>query len=161
MRLTRQTNYAIRILMYCTANPDRLSRVGDIAAANNVSELFLFKILQPLVEAGMVQTVRGRNGGVRLGKPADTITLRAVVEVTEESFAMAECFETGAVDCPLIDSCALNAALHAALDAFLTTLGGYTIESLVNSSGSIHARLGLGTPLAAVAAPAPAMAAVN
>jgi len=146
MRLTRQTNYAIRILMYCAANDDRLSRVGEIAAAYNVSELFLFKILQPLVEAGFVQTVRGRNGGIRLGRSASEITLRAVVEVTEESFAMAECFETGAVDCPLIDSCALNAALRDALNAFLTTLGGYTIEALVNSSGSIRHRLGLSLP---------------
>ena len=67
MRLTRQTNYAIRILMYCAANEGRLSRIPEIAAAYSVSELFLFKILQPLVEAGLVQTVRGRNGGVRLG----------------------------------------------------------------------------------------------
>lgn len=152
MRLTRQTNYAIRILMYCAANTDRLSRVGDIAAAYNVSELFLFKILQPLVEAGFVQTVRGRNGGVRLGRSASDITLRAVVETTEESFAMAECFETGAVDCPLIDSCALNAALRSALDAFLMTLGTYTIENLVTSSGAIRNRLGLGEPIQPIAA---------
>ncbi|WP_061934248.1 iron-responsive transcriptional regulator RirA [Aureimonas sp. AU22] len=143
MRLTRQTNYAIRLLMYCAVNTDRLSRVGDVAAAYNVSELFLFKILQPLVEAGFVQTVRGRNGGIRLARPASTITLRQVVETTEESFAMAECFETGAVDCPLIDSCALNAALRSALDAFLSTLGSHTIEGLVSSSGPIRNRLGL------------------
>ncbi|WP_062017346.1 iron-responsive transcriptional regulator RirA [Aureimonas sp. AU4] len=145
MRLTRQTNYAIRILMYCAANPSRLSRVGEIASAYNVSELFLFKILQPLVEAGFVETVRGRNGGVRLGRSADAITLRQVAEVTEESFAMAECFETGATDCPLIDSCALNAALRAALDAFLGTLDRYTVASLVDGSSSIKLRLGLDT----------------
>ncbi len=146
MRLTRQTNYAIRLLMYCAVNTQRLSRVGDVAAAYNVSELFLFKILQPLVEAGFVETVRGRNGGIRLARPAAAITLREVVETTEESFAMAECFETGAVDCPLIDSCALNAALRNALDAFLSTLGGYTIEGLVSSSGAIRNRLGLEEP---------------
>jgi Rrf2 family iron-responsive transcriptional regulator len=58
----------IRILMYCAANDGRLCRIPEIAAAYSVSELFLFKILQPLVEAGLVETVRGRNGGVRLGK---------------------------------------------------------------------------------------------
>ena len=60
MRLTRQTNYAMRILMYCAANDGRLSRIPEIASAYSVSELFLFKILQPLVEAGLVETVRGR-----------------------------------------------------------------------------------------------------
>ena len=71
MRLTRQTNYAMRILMYCAANDGRLSRIPEIASAYSVSELFLFKILQPLVEHGLVETVRGRNGGVRLGRAAD------------------------------------------------------------------------------------------
>ena len=103
MRLTRQTNYAIRMLMSCAANGARLSRVREIAAAYAVSELFLFKILQPLVEAGLVETVRGRSGGVRLARPAGEITLRAVVEATEESLALSERFETGPVDCPLAD----------------------------------------------------------
>lgn len=143
MRLTRQTNYAIRILMYCAANNDRLSRIPEIAAAYSVSELFLFKILQPLVEAGLVQTVRGRNGGVRLGKPAAEITLFDVVRVTEESFAMAECFENDAVDCPLIDSCALNAALRKALGAFFDVLESYTIEDLVRERQDVRFLLGI------------------
>ena len=122
MRLTRQTNYAMRILMYCAANDDRLSRIPEIAAAYSVSELFLFKILQPLVEHGLVQTVRGRNGGVKLGRTAEAISLFDVVRVTEESFAMAECFENDAAECPLVDSCALNSALREALNAFFAVL---------------------------------------
>ena len=122
MRLTRQTNYAMRILMYCAANDGRLSRIPEIASAYSVSELFLFKILQPLVENGLVETVRGRNGGVRLGRPADKISLFDVVRVTEESFAMAECFENDATECPLVDSCALNSALREALNAFFEVL---------------------------------------
>ncbi|MEX6504866.1 iron-responsive transcriptional regulator RirA [Jiella sp. M17.18] len=143
MRLTRQTNYAIRILMYCAANEERLSRIREIAAAYAASELFLFKILQPLVESGMVETVRGRNGGIRLAKPADAITLKDVVQATEESFALAECFETGATDCPLIDNCGLNAALRDALNAFLNALGRYSIADLVADSGFMRKRLGL------------------
>jgi len=115
MRLTKQTNYAVRMLMYCAANGDKLSRIPEIAKAYGVSELFLFKILQPLTRAGIIETVRGRNGGVRLPKPASEITLFDVVRVTEDSFAMAECFEAGEIECPLVDSCGLNAALRKAL----------------------------------------------
>ena len=143
MRLTRQTNYAIRILMYCAANDGRLSRIPEIAAAYSVSELFLFKILQPLVEHGLVETVRGRNGGVRLGRPAADITLFDVVRVTEESFAMAECFESDSSDCPLIDSCALNAALRKALNAFFEVLASYSIADLVASRASVRDLLGI------------------
>jgi Rrf2 family transcriptional regulator, iron-responsive regulator len=143
MRLTRQTNYAIRMLMYCAANDGRLSRVPDIAKAYSVSELFLFKILQPLVEAGLVETVRGRNGGVRLGRPAATITIFDVVRVTEESFAMAECFEADGADCPLIDSCSLNSALREALGAFFEVLAKYSIADLVKTRPNVRALLGL------------------
>ncbi|MGE0283545.1 MAG: iron-responsive transcriptional regulator RirA [Rhizobiaceae bacterium] len=141
MRLTRQTNYAIRILMYCAANDERLSRIPEIATAYAVSELFLFKILQPLVENGLVETVRGRNGGVRLGRPADQITLFDVVRVTEESFAMAECFENDNSDCPLVDSCALNAALREALGAFFDVLSKHTIADLAKERTNMRTLL--------------------
>jgi Rrf2 family iron-responsive transcriptional regulator len=152
MRLTRQTNYAIRILMYCAANNGRLSRIPEIAAAYTVSELFLFKILQPLVEAKLVETVRGRNGGVKLGRAAAEITLFDVVRVTEESFAMAECFENDAADCPLIDSCALNAALRKALGAFFEVLESYTIEDLVKERTDVRFLLGIKDMIQPVAA---------
>jgi len=141
MRLTRQTNYAIRILMYCAANDGQLSRIPEIATAYTVSELFLFKILQPLVEHGLVETVRGRNGGVRLGRPADKITLFDVVRVTEESFAMAECFENDNADCPLIDSCALNAALREALGAFFDVLSRHTIAEMAQDRSNMRTLL--------------------
>ena len=144
MRLTKQTNYAVRMLMYCAANSDQLSRIPEIAKAYGVSELFLFKILQPLNKAGLVETVRGRNGGVRLGRTADKITLFDVVKVTEDSFAMAECFEDdGDVECPLIDSCGLNSALRKALNAFFDVLSEYTIDDLVKARPQINFLLGI------------------
>lgn len=142
MRLTRQTNYAIRILMYLAVNPDRLSRLGEIARSYSAPEPFMFKILNPLVSAGFVETVRGRNGGIRLARKATEINLREVVELTEENFQMAECFEAGA-DCPLIYSCELNAALRQALEAFLSTLGRYTIADLTKNKGYLHRTLGI------------------
>lgn len=148
MRLTKQTNYAIRMLMYCAANEGRLSRIPEIARSYGVSELFLFKILQPLNKAGLVETVRGRNGGVRLGRAADQIDLLEVVRVTEDSFAMAECFENGVPDCPLVDSCGLNAALSKALKAFFDVLAQYTIDDLVKARPQINFLLGIpGTDL--------------
>ncbi|SIQ01329.1 transcriptional regulator, BadM/Rrf2 family [Rhizobium sp. RU35A] len=154
MRLTKQTNYAVRMLMYCAANDGHLSRIPEIARAYGVSELFLFKILQPLTRAGLVETLRGRNGGIRLGRAADKITLFDVVKVTEDSFAMAECFEDGAVECPLVDSCGLNSALRKALGAFFDVLAEYTIDDLVKARPQINFLLGLDVPAKPVAAPA-------
>lgn len=144
MRLTKQTNYAIRMLMYCAANGGtQLSRVSDVAKAYGVSELFMFKVLQPLVHGKLIEAVRGRNGGIRLAKPADTITLLDVVRLTEESFSMAECFDDGASDCPLIDACSLNSALRKALNAFFEVLDGYSIAEIVRTKPDIRALLRL------------------
>ena len=145
MRLTRQSNYAIRTLVYCAVNQPGLSRVADVAKAYSISELFLFKLIKPLVENGLIETVRGRHGGIRLGKPADQITLLNTIQLTEENFALAECFEDGA-DCPLIGECDLNGALREALGAFFTVLDGYTIADLASKKRSLRDRLGLTLP---------------
>ena len=152
MRLTRQSSYAIRTLVYCAVNAPNLSHIADIARAHSISELFLFKLIKPLVEGGLIETVRGRKGGIRLGRPAAEITLLDTVKLTEENFAMAECFEGGGdVLCPLADACDLNAALREALGAFFDVLDGYTIADLAGKRKSIRLRLGL-EELAAVAA---------
>ncbi len=77
------------------------------------------------------------------GRAASEITLFDVVRVTEENFAMAECFENDAADCPLIDSCALNAALRKALGAFFEVLESYTIEDLVKERTDMRFLLGI------------------
>lgn len=143
MRLTRQSSYAIRTLIYCAVNDPGLSRVTDIARANSISELFLFKLIKPLVENGLIETVRGRRGGIRLGRPAGEITLLDAIRLTEESFAMAECFEGGDVSCPLVDACDLNAALRQALEAFFAVLENHTIADLAGKRRSLRDRLGL------------------
>lgn len=143
MRLTRQSSYAIRTLIYCAVNEPQLSRVADIARAHAISELFLFKLIKPLVEGGLLKTVRGRHGGIRLGRPASEITLLDCVRLTEESFALAECFEGGDTACPLVLGCDLSAALNEALEAFFNVLEGYTIADLADKRRSIRERLGL------------------
>ena len=144
MRLTRQSNYAIRTLVYCAVNSPDLSRIADIAKAHSISELFLFKLIKPLVENGLLQTVRGRKGGIRLGRPAADITLLDTIKLTEENFAMAECFDGGDdVACPLAGSCDLNGALREALGAFFEVLDSYTIADLADKRRSLRERLGL------------------
>jgi len=150
MRLTRQSTYAIRTLIYCAVNDPGLSRIADIAKAHSISELFLFKLIKPLVEAGLIETVRGRKGGIRLGRPAAEITLLDTIKLTEDSFAMAECFEGGSdVICPLADNCDLNGALREALNAFFDVLDGYTIADLSDKRLSLRQRLGLESMLLA------------
>lgn len=147
MRLTRQSSYAIRTLVYCAVNAPELSRVADIAKAHSISELFLFKLIKPLVENHLLATVRGRHGGIRLGRPANEITLLDTIRLTEENFALAECFEGGDTHCPLVSNCDLNGALGEALAAFFGVLDSYTIADLAEKRRSLRQRLGLSLDL--------------
>lgn len=150
MRLTKQTNYAIRILMYCAANHGKLSQVPEIATAYGLSDVFLFKILKPLTKNGLVESVRGRNGGIRLARDAGEIRLSEVVRVTEDNFEMAECFKDDTINCPLVNSCELNSALREALNAFFAVLDKYTIEDLAMNRFRIDRLLGIDPPRTAV-----------
>ncbi len=143
MRLTKQSNYAVRTLMYCAANQPNLSRVSEIARAYSISELFLFKLIRPLVESNILETTRGRNGGIRLARPASEISLTEAIKLTEDNFMLAECFDGGETLCPLVDHCEFNRALRAALDAFFATLGEYTIADLVANTTMIQDKLGI------------------
>ena len=130
-------------MMYCAANEGSLSQIPEIANAYHLSEAFLFKILRPITKHGFIESVRGRNGGIRLARPAESITLSEIVKVTEDGFAMADCFEADGTDCPLVDQCGLNSALNEALAAFFAVLDKYTIDDLARAKPSIHQLLGL------------------
>lgn len=143
MKLTKQTDYAFRILMFCAASGERLSRISDISRVYGASEPFLFKILQPLVEASIVETVRGRNGGIRLARKPSQISLGEVARLTEENFTIAECFERETSNCPLLDNCQLTLALREALNAFMLVLDRYTIDDLAKPSAAVRTLLAL------------------
>ncbi|MEL7279378.1 MAG: iron-responsive transcriptional regulator RirA [Pseudomonadota bacterium] len=142
MRLTKHTNYAIRMMMYCDSN-EGLSRVSDIAKFYGLSEQFLLKILQSLTKAGFVESVRGRNGGIRLARPASDLRLGEIIRSTEDNFALAECFEGGENVCPLFTSCGLNQALSEALSAFFEVLDNYTLADLTNKERNLNVLLQL------------------
>lgn len=141
MRLTKQTNYAVLALIYCAVADPALSRVGDIAACFRISEPFLFKILSPLIEAGMLESVRGRRGGVRLGCSSDRISLASVLRITEDSLDLfEEILPSGHLSRASTGFYAT--ALDQALSAFLAALANYTIADLANDPG-LRSRYGL------------------
>lgn len=137
MRLTRHTDYALRVLIYLSVHPAGFAPVSEIAAAFRVSQNHMNKVAQGLATAGFVETTRGRGGGLRLAKPAAAIKVGAVVRRMEETLALAEC-ET----CTIVRACGLTGALDAALAAFLAVLDGYTIAD-VGTHRRLSALLGL------------------
>jgi Rrf2 family nitric oxide-sensitive transcriptional repressor len=136
MRLTAYTDYSLRTLMYLGLNQDRLVTIQDIAQVHGISKNHLMKVVHQLGLSGMVETVRGRNGGLRLHKRPAEINVGAVVRHTETDFFMAECFNSGSNACIYSQACALKGVLAAATEAYLAVLDGVTLEQLLKPAAS-------------------------
>lgn len=130
MRLTSYTDYALRTLMYLAANRDRLVTIQDIADLHDIAKNHLTKVVHQLGMLGLVETVRGRNGGLRLGREPADINIGDVVRATETDFFMAECFDAAKQSCAYSSACALKSVLGEATAAYLKILDGVTLESL-------------------------------
>lgn len=143
MRLSKQTNYAVRTLIYCAVNGPELSRVPQIAKAFGISDMFLFKIILPLTREGLIQTVRGRRGGIRLGRAAEAIRLIDVMRLTEDGFELSECQGHEREDCPFRHACPYTDVLDRALGAFISVIEHYSIADLAHRSPSLHGALGI------------------
>ncbi|MES2300442.1 MAG: Rrf2 family transcriptional regulator [Pseudomonadota bacterium] len=135
MRLTAYTDYTLRTLIYLASHREQLATIQDIAQLHGISKNHLMKVVHQLGMSGMVDTVRGRNGGIRLKlEPAD-INIGAVVRQTETDFFMAECFDRASNACVYAPACALKGALGAATAAYLKVLDAVTLADLLGKQG--------------------------
>jgi len=136
MRFTRYTDYAIRVLIHLGTNADELCSIADIAHAYDISQNHLRKIAQDLATSGFVEAVRGRNGGLRLGRPTKDINLGALVRHTEIGLVLVDC-----ENCAIRSACTLPSILAEAVCAFLAVLDRYTLEDLLKNRSPLHAIL--------------------
>jgi Rrf2 family transcriptional regulator, nitric oxide-sensitive transcriptional repressor len=134
MRLTQFTDYSLRVLIHLASRKsDELTNIKDIAQQYNISKNHLMKVIYNLGKLGYIETIRGRNGGIRLSKCPKTINLAEVVQATEDGFNLVECFEDKD-KCVITDFCSLRHVLNRALKEFLVFLSDYTLEDVVRNN---------------------------
>lgn len=125
MHLTRFTDYGLRTLIYLALQPDRLGQIREIAEAYRVSENHMIKVVHRLGQSELIETIRGRNGGIRLARPAGEIRIGDVVRKMETDFALVEC--QGGGHCVIRGACRLESILNEALEAMISVLDRYTL----------------------------------
>ncbi|MHA7851982.1 RrF2 family transcriptional regulator [Roseovarius sp.] len=131
MRITKRTNIAIRILMFCGANIDRLVTKSEIAARCNTSESHLAQVINRLAQLDFLHTQRGRSGGIALARPMTEIVIGDVFRQLEANVPIAECFADVDNTCPLVTACRLRHAIADAAEAFYAHLDKITLDVLV------------------------------
>ena len=92
MHITRYTDFSLRVLIYLAVQGDRLSTIKEIAESYDISKNHLMKIVHQLNRKGYIETVRGKNGGMRLQMAPRDINIGILVRETEEDLNIVECF---------------------------------------------------------------------
>lgn len=130
MRLTRYTDYALRVLLFLGRRPGHLSSIPELAAGYGISKSHVMKVVSDLVSVGYVESVRGRKGGIRLAMlPAD-IMIGPLVRHTERDFDLAECGS-----CQIAPACGLTSVLDEAVGAFLAVLDNCSLADVLARRG--------------------------
>ncbi len=130
MRLTNFSDYALRLLMHAARHPERLVTIDEAAEVYQISRSHLTKVANALTRAGFLTAVRGRAGGLKMGRSPETLTLGRVLRVTEPDMASLECFGPEEIRDPG-RPLALEAAVSAAMAAFMAEMDGRTLADLV------------------------------
>jgi Rrf2 family protein len=136
MRLTKSTSHAIRILIDCARASGGLTKVATLSERLQITQQNVFKIVNLLAKAGLIEAMRGRHGGVRLARPAQSIRIGDVVRATEVTHVE---IEEGAPTAKRGHGHGVNRILDDALEAFIDVLDQHTIADMAKGQPPVHA----------------------
>ncbi|WP_018913128.1 Rrf2 family transcriptional regulator [Thiomonas sp. FB-6] len=149
MRLTMRTDYALRVLIYLSLERcgQGSGTIDEIADAYRISRSHLKKVVNELAHHGVLETARGRAGGVRLTRDPASISIGEIVRMVEKDFAVVECHDAAAEpDCAIAQVCNLKRVLRRAVDAFMFELDKATLADAVAAPSVVASILGIGAP---------------
>ena len=126
LQIARHTDYAARIVLHlaCLEEGAQAS-IGEIAEQRLLPEPFVRRLISRLVKGGILATVRGSGGGIRLGRPASEISLLDLVQVMEGPIALNHCVDADHA-CPFTTLCPAS---------LLSTASGTAASNGSSSSG--------------------------
>ncbi len=145
MQLTRYTDYSLRLLMLLGLRADELLTIQRVSDAYGISRNHLVKIVNHLAALGLVETNRGRKGGIRLAVAPEDIVVGRLIRELEPTLRIAECFDEENNQCVISSACMLKPALRDALQAFFKVLDEYTLADLIASRRELGVSLGVGS----------------
>jgi len=142
MKLTRFTDYSLRVLIYLGLRDDGRVTIREISDAYGISRNHLMKVVSLLTRMGYLDARRGPGGGIALAKPPKEIVIADVVRDMEDDLNLVECF---CVDgqCAIKPMCELKIALRQALEAYLKTLDRFTLLDLIKPRAKLAEALGM------------------
>jgi Rrf2 family protein len=139
MRIARETDYAIRSILFMARTPATVFTVREIAVPQEIPPSFLAKILQKLTRAGITASARGSRGGFRLAGDPGEITLLGVIQAVEGRLAADGCLVEGRV-CSRAGRCSVHPVWREVREEIAGRLGACTIRRLLDADDAVNRR---------------------
>jgi Rrf2 family nitric oxide-sensitive transcriptional repressor len=137
MRLSKFSYYALRVLLYLQSQPSRFATISEIAAFHGISESHLMKVVHKLGSDGLIETVRGKGGGLRIARGAEKMAIGEVLRQTETALACVDSETRGKALGSVMPSLRLHDILDESRGALFEVLDRYTVADLVAGKASI------------------------
>ena len=135
MRLTEQTRYALHVLAYCAARHPALAKVAAISTGTGITEQNIFKLIKTLTKAGLVDTIRGPHGGVRLAMAPSAIRVGQVIRAIEPRFKACGPLDQIMSETPVSAvERELDQTIGRGIAAFMDTLDRTSIAALIEKT---------------------------
>lgn len=138
MKLTQYSDLGLRLLMYLAHRYGESVTIQEASDRFAVSKNHMVKISHQLTREGLIVSTRGRNGGVRLARLPETITVEDALRATEDSFELVECFNSTQNRCVITEACKLSGVLDTALTAFFTVLRQTSLADLIVNGSALE-----------------------
>lgn len=131
MQLSKFSDYAFRALMFLALNNDKLCNIEEMASKLEISEHHLKKIINKLAKTDYITSIKGRNGGIKLGKSPSEINLGDILKITEDNLNIVQCFKTKE-NCPYFsEKCKLREIINNSLLQFFNEFSKYTLADVI------------------------------
>jgi Rrf2 family protein len=137
--IRRNTDYALRVLTLMGKHKKgHIIYARDLASSEEVSLVYLHKILQKLQRQGIIKSYRGRfSGGFSLAREMQKITLREIMEIVQGKFAINRCF-IEKDRCSRIKDCPIHKQLHQVQRIIESSLNKVTLAALVKARTKVN-----------------------
>jgi len=137
IRINRQTDYAIRVILALAKQGDEaLLPTSRIQKEMLIPKSFSLRVVATLAKGGFIVTYPGREGGLKLARPAEKINLRQVVTFFESNFTVSECLHGGGA-CPFDHSCPVRCRWARLQALILQELENTTFDELAREASSL------------------------
>jgi Rrf2 family transcriptional regulator, nitric oxide-sensitive transcriptional repressor len=144
MQLKKYTDYSLRVLIFVGLKSNKeLSSIKEISDVYDISHNHLGKIVHELSKLELLESVRGRNGGIRLAKRPEDINIGRLIRLLESDFKLLECFDKGTNHCVISPGCTLKHVLNKALHAFYQVLEDYSLKDLIENEQELQELMGI------------------